>query len=257
MNHDGISCIVPFYNEGQRVGKVVSLLSKVPSITQIVAVDDGSTLPYKLQRSSKLKTIKLKKNYGKTYAVKAGLKHCSTRTILLFDADLSNIDIDQVEAAAQIFINNSIDMLILRKENNPFIIKLTRTDIVISGQRILYKTDLVKALKQQASRYQLELCINDYFMTHHKKTRWYPIKFNFLFKFQKRGFKGLLDEFKMAQQMFNYKGFSFYFKQLIYFCNHSANETTSVRVFNSKSKLLLDRLIITSRRVQIRDWYRN
>jgi glycosyltransferase involved in cell wall biosynthesis len=86
-----ISVIVPVYNEERTVKKVLQELLKIPSVAQIIVVNDGST-----DRSAKqIKSVKSPKiqyleqvNTGKGRAVLNGLKKVKEKYLLIQDADL-------------------------------------------------------------------------------------------------------------------------------------------------------------------------
>lgn len=90
-----LSIIIPSYNEGKTIGKVLKklLLLKIASITkEIIVVDDGSsdnTLnEIEKLNSKEVKVIAHKKNLGKGEAVKTGIKNATGDYILIQDADL-------------------------------------------------------------------------------------------------------------------------------------------------------------------------
>lgn len=63
-----ISCIIPIYNEKKRVCNILSVVTKINNIDEIICVDDASTDGTVNKIKSKFPTIKIiqhKKNYGK------------------------------------------------------------------------------------------------------------------------------------------------------------------------------------------------
>lgn len=95
-----ISIIIPLYNEQdsikiltERINKVFQKISKEK---EIIFVDDGSTdLSWKHLSSIKneykdVKIIRLRRNFGKTYALQAGFKNARGDVIITMDADLQD-----------------------------------------------------------------------------------------------------------------------------------------------------------------------
>ncbi len=87
-------CIIPFYNEGNRVVHVVNSILKVRKFSKIIVVDDGSTerITYqKLKNKFSKRIILLKSiiNKGKANAVKKGLEFVQSEYCLLLDGDLT------------------------------------------------------------------------------------------------------------------------------------------------------------------------
>ncbi len=216
------SCIVPFYNEGKRVLVVVKTLLKVGNIHEIICVDDGSTdgVYKRLEKfPSKVRIVRISQNLGKTKAVLNGLKKATGENILLFDADLRKISVNQIKKSLERFEKNGIDMIILRRMNDPLVNKLIRTDIVISGQRILKTEDLKKILKAKLRKFQLELAINDFMLENKKRVFWMPLSCQDVYKREKYGLiKGTQRELSMYKDLISFKGVLYYFWNLANFC---------------------------------------
>ncbi|MBD3330447.1 glycosyltransferase [Candidatus Peregrinibacteria bacterium] len=218
MGMNKITCIVPFYNEGRRVLKVLNTLDKVKNIDEIICVDDGSQdTTYKkiIKKFPKIKIIRHEKNLGKVAAVKSGYHASANDMIFLIDADLKNLQKNELEKAIKDFKNNKkIKMLILRRKNPLF----SLTDTILSGERILYKKDLEKILKKHIKNYQLEVAINEYMIENNKLSAWKKYSANNTYKvFKKNFFEGLKNEIKMSQEIIDYIGYPGYVKQLISF----------------------------------------
>ncbi len=91
-----ISVVIPAYNEEKRIKdsllKILRYLKKKRYSFEIIFVDDGSTdNTVKIVRSinSNIRILKNKKNYGKGYSVKKGMKNAVYNLILFTDADLA------------------------------------------------------------------------------------------------------------------------------------------------------------------------
>ena len=65
-------------------------------------------------------------------------------------------------------------MLILRRINANFYVRLNRSDTPFTGERILRKSDLEKVLGEEVRGWQLEAAINNYMLEHNKKVYWMP-----------------------------------------------------------------------------------
>lgn len=217
------SCLVPFYNESSRVLKVLASLAKVKNLTEIIAVNDGSTdnAPEQIaEKFPRVKLLTLSSNRGKTRAIIEGLSKSRGENILLFDADLSGLIPSQIENAIDVFGNRpELDMIILRRMNDPWIARLLRTDTTISGQRLLRTRDLKKILSIPPKRFGTELAINDYMIREGKHVGWMPLVCSDIRKLQKYGFlKGAVRELKMYRDLLFYKNPVYYLWQLLTFC---------------------------------------
>ncbi len=97
-----ISIILPIYNEARGIPELLDEIKKaiVDFDYEIVAVNDGSkdnsyeVLSQFAQTDSRLKVINLKRNYGQTAAINAGIQHSTGDVYVLMDSDLENLPAD-------------------------------------------------------------------------------------------------------------------------------------------------------------------
>lgn len=95
-----LSVVIPVYNEEENVEplfrEIKGILASLGKTYEIIAVDDGSkdgTFPVlsRLHRAeSSLKVVRLKRNFGQTAALAAGLAHADGDIVVLMDGDLQN-----------------------------------------------------------------------------------------------------------------------------------------------------------------------
>ncbi|HTA82731.1 MAG TPA: glycosyltransferase family 2 protein [Bacteroidia bacterium] len=93
-----LSVIVPIYNEAQSVSllfeKLRSALAKEDY--EIIAVNDGSKdsswdeMQKVASTDTKVKLINLKRNFGQTAAINAGIQYANSDILVLIDSDLEN-----------------------------------------------------------------------------------------------------------------------------------------------------------------------
>jgi len=218
-----VTCIVPFLNEKERIGGVLTQLLQVPSITQLICVDgaskDGGS-EYVKKTFPTAELITLPQNIGKTGTVKAGLEKATGDYILLFDADLSSVKPNEVEAVLhEITINPSIDMVIFNRTTPRIITKLNRFDLIYSGERVMKKTDLVVAI-HHATQFQLEIALNTYMMRNKKNIYYFDASHTNLAKSKKLGFlDGVKEDIKMFWQVCSFDPWN-YFAQTLFFCRN-------------------------------------
>lgn len=92
-----ISLIIPAYNEAERIGRVLESALRVPLITRIVVVDDGSrdgtsaVVSDWQRRDARIRLIRHKRNRGKAAAIALGGQQIEGDIVLLLDADLSGL----------------------------------------------------------------------------------------------------------------------------------------------------------------------
>jgi glycosyltransferase involved in cell wall biosynthesis len=95
-----LSIVTPFYNEGAEVSRFLERLTAVLASLDVdwavVCVNDGSSddtidqLIAAHDRDSRIKVIDLSRNFGKEYALTAGLDHTGSDVVVLMDSDLQH-----------------------------------------------------------------------------------------------------------------------------------------------------------------------
>ena len=95
-----LSIVVPAYNEEGNVGPLYdAIMAVAPGVAadfEVIVVDDGSSdrtfarLATLAAADQRLRVIKLRRNYGQTPALMAGIDHARGEVIVTMDADLQN-----------------------------------------------------------------------------------------------------------------------------------------------------------------------
>ncbi|HDP69834.1 MAG TPA: glycosyltransferase family 2 protein [Actinobacteria bacterium] len=86
-----IVALVSAYNEGEQIAKTVNSLGKIPDLTRIVVIDDGSVDDTSEKaREAGANVIRLEKNLGKGGALSKVVKELDYDVLLLVDADLGD-----------------------------------------------------------------------------------------------------------------------------------------------------------------------
>lgn len=212
------TCIIPFYNESARILPILSALSKVKVITQIIAVDDGSTEKLPEITFPHVEIIKMPVNAGKSLAVKKAIEKAKNEHIMLFDADYLNVKDDEIASFLRRYTDLNVDMLLVEvKGGNNAVDRIFKKQIVFTGFRIMKKIDLIKSYEYKPKKYQLEAAINFYMMEHNKKVFWIPSNIINIHKAQKWGrVNGFIQSIEMEVSILYYLGLKNLFNQIIY-----------------------------------------
>ncbi len=133
-----VSCIVPAYNEGARIGAVLAVLAAHPLVDEIVVVDDASTDDTAAVAATfaGVTIQRLDTNGGKTRALARGLDRAAGQVLLLIDADLQGLDGAAVSALLLPVLNDRADVAISLRRNAPRLWHLLGIDY-ISGERAM------------------------------------------------------------------------------------------------------------------------
>jgi len=95
-----LSVVIPFLNEegslGELIHQVVAVVDGMGRSFEIIAVDDGSTdgsfdlLRRRRESEPRLKVLRFRRNFGKSYALAAGFREATGGIVLTLDADLQD-----------------------------------------------------------------------------------------------------------------------------------------------------------------------
>jgi len=102
-----LSVVVPLFNEEENVEeltlRILTSLENTELLFEVLFVDDGSTdgtvdrLKTIAASDGRVRAIQLRRNYGQTPAMRAGIQHAKGTTIVTMDGDLQN-DPDDIPA---------------------------------------------------------------------------------------------------------------------------------------------------------------
>lgn len=218
-----IDLIIPVFNESPRISIVLDVLSKSKYLDTIICLDDAST-----DNSAKVieegfpnvKLIRFQKNFGKSRAILEGCRFSKAENIFVCDGDLSNLKIEEIDFGIEKFMEENLDLLIFRRKDAPITVKILRADVLMSGERIMRREDLISILEKVADNYLIEISTNYYFRDG--KTAFVNSSGINFFKQQKYGFfLGWWKDTKMYIEIFikhNALVRYNYINQIIFFC---------------------------------------
>ncbi|MCR4430551.1 MAG: glycosyltransferase family 2 protein [Tepidanaerobacteraceae bacterium] len=196
-----VSAIVPAYNEGKTIGRVLKILMNVKYIDEVIVVNDGScdeTAP--IARDYNARVIDLPQNRGKSEAVLIGVQNTDAEIILMLDADLVGLKETHVQSLLKPVLSGETDMTIGIFKNGRGATDLAqRIAPFLSGQRALKREIFKKLEKYPAKKYGLEIALT--LMADRENVRVKQVELTDLthvMKEEKRGFlPGLLSRLKM------------------------------------------------------------
>ena len=97
---NSVSVVIPVFNEEKTVANVIKAVSSSGLALEIICVNDGSTdksLEALKSFGDKIELIDLGKNYGKGFALVAGVKAAKGEIIVFLDSDHPNLSKDHVK----------------------------------------------------------------------------------------------------------------------------------------------------------------
>ncbi|MFM7322572.1 MAG: glycosyltransferase family 2 protein [Armatimonadota bacterium] len=172
----GISAIVPARNEADRIGDTIAAAAALPSVLEIIVVDDASLdATSGIAEAAGARVVRLTSNVGKAGAVMAGLAAARFRWILLLDADLGSTASEAFRLCGPV-VDGTADMTIARFPEIPgrgggsgIVVRLARWGAgrlagialraPLSGQRCLTREAVATALPF-SGRFGMETSLN-------------------------------------------------------------------------------------------------
>ena len=201
-----ISLVIPTYNEEERISNVLKVVEGHPMLSEIIAVNDGSTdnTAREIRKFKKIRLIQLVKNSGKAYAVKKGVENAKHGIIMLLDADLINLRKRNITELATPVLKGKADMTLgLRLYPLATMIhKLSKVDW-LTGDRCM-RREIIESLKiRKNTRYALEVLLNDFIISHNLKIKVVNFKnVTCVYKVEKLGlYSGLKEELKTTKEI--------------------------------------------------------
>lgn len=158
-----ISCIIPAYNEEERVEIVIRAIVGHELVDEVIVVNDASTDGTNniLEKEIGIKLITHEKNQGKSVAVMHGLQQASNDIVMLIDADLVGLDQQSIRDLILPVMEDQADMTMSLRKNSLGIYKFLGLDFV-SGERVFNKNIIGNLEKLgELSGYELEVFLNN------------------------------------------------------------------------------------------------
>jgi len=152
-----VAAILPAFKEERNIGVVLDVLHRADILDEIILVDDGSPdttaeiMQQHAQSDPRMRVIRHETNKGKGQAIFTGWANTTAPYIILLDADLKNLQPNQVAALIQPVIEHRADMTL-----GLFTGGHIHTDFshwatpFLTGQRGL-RSDLLKHVSREAS----------------------------------------------------------------------------------------------------------
>lgn len=142
IKHKKIIAIVPAFNEEGQISSVLSALSKVDILDEIVVVNDGSEdRTAKAVKVFSVTLIDHKVNHGKGAAMESGINYALKKgadILTFFDADLIGLTSRKIQALIKpLILNKKLLMTVGVFERNKK--KQKETTLEYSGQRAMKK----------------------------------------------------------------------------------------------------------------------
>ncbi len=169
-----VSCILPAYNEAERIGVVLAVCAAHPLIDEVVVVDDGSSdgTSAVVRAFPTVRLVMHPRNAGKTAAVLSGIQASSGKFIVLLDADLAGLAPDDITRLIEPVVRGEADICLSLRGNTMAHWKLLGIDF-ITGERVFPRTLIQEHISElaRAPGFTLEPLLNAYIIEQQRRVK--------------------------------------------------------------------------------------
>jgi glycosyltransferase involved in cell wall biosynthesis len=197
-----ISCIISALNEEPRIADVLKAVSNHPLIDEIIVVDDGSTdnTSKEALKFKDVKVIRHEKNKGKTRSMLEGCYNTENDLVLFLDADLVDLNSDNISQLVKPVLNGSVDMTIgmIKHDTRLYITATILLYGCFSGQRAMKKEIALNTLENVIG-YGAEATFNKYVLDNNLKfiiVNWLNVKA--ILRYKETGFRKGVSSFLLT-----------------------------------------------------------
>ena len=159
------TAIVAAYNEEKTIAAVLRSLTRSPLIDEVIVVSDGSedgtvdiARPFEGVR-----TIALRENHGKGFAMAVGVANASNDTLFFCDGDMYTVTEEHIEALVLPVLRDECDMNIGVRDRGPnlnFLHLKMKCGPVLSGIRVMRRAVFETVPVQYQEHFKIEAALN-------------------------------------------------------------------------------------------------
>jgi glycosyltransferase involved in cell wall biosynthesis len=158
------TAIVAAFNEENTIADVLRALTGSARIDEVIVVSDGSTdRTVEIARSFGVRTIALRENQGKGYAMAVGVANARNDVLFFCDGDMFNITDETLASLIDPVVNGESDMNIGVRDRGPtlnFLHLKARFGPVLSGIRVMRREVFETVPVRYQSHYKIEAALN-------------------------------------------------------------------------------------------------
>ena len=160
----GATAVIAAYNEEQTLAEVLTALQRSPLIDEIIVVSDGSTdRTVDIARSFEVRTVALRENQGKGFAMRIGVEHAINDILFFVDGDMLGITDQHIESLVLPVVRGECDMNVGIRHRGPFLdffhLK-AHFGPVLSGIRVMHREVFESVPFLYMERFKIEAALN-------------------------------------------------------------------------------------------------
>ena len=203
------TAVIAAYNEEKTIAAVLRALTSSPLIGEVIVVSDGSAdATVEIARQFEgVKTIALRENHGKGFAMAVGVANASNDTLFFCDGDMYNVTEEHIRSLILPVLDGECEMNIGVRDRgdvkNYMHLKL-RFGPVLSGIRVMKRAVFETVPVQYQSHYKIEAALNCFCAgSGYRQEQTIITGLGHVTKESKRGLKdGLQARWRMSREVF-------------------------------------------------------
>ena len=162
-DREKVTAIVPAYNESERIGAVLAVLTSY-GFKEVIVVDDGSTdNTSEVVSRYAIKYLKIEKNCGKGKAMDYAVSRAQTDFIFFCDADLRNLTHETIDEIITPVVDSEVEMFIGIISRGIYALTWIMIFVpLIGGVRALTKSLWEKLPDWYKNKFRVEAWLNFY-----------------------------------------------------------------------------------------------
>lgn len=238
-----VSCLIPAYNEGANIWRVLEVVHTLSFLDEIIILDDGSSdntaevaREYQ-KKNNAIKLIASPANCGKTATIRKGVAACRGELVVILDADLINLQPDDVLKLIAAVAGEAYDLAILdRAGDRKAIWGWTDCARFFGGERAFRKQDFLQIGFQERGGFLLEIAMNLDYIRRRKTIRTiFCANLFTMHHYDKRGLReGFRHYWQIAGEILAFSGVIDFLKQV-----YHIEEDRLARLYNWQKKIYL------------------
>ncbi|HEX7151944.1 MAG TPA: glycosyltransferase family 2 protein [Thermoanaerobaculia bacterium] len=205
----GTTAIVAAYNEEKTIAAVLRVLTSSAQIDEVIVVSDGSSDgTVDIARTFEgVRTIALRENHGKGYAMAVGVANASNDILFFCDGDMYNVTDEHVAALVGPVVRNECDMNVGVRDRGRvmnFLHLKAQCGPVLSGIRVMRRAVFETVPVQYQSHYKIEAALNCFCSrAGYRQQHTVIYDLSHVLKESKRGLReGLASRWDMSREVF-------------------------------------------------------
>lgn len=163
-----VTAVVAAYNEAERIGSVLDVLTSYEGFAEVIVVDDGSTDgTANVAAAHPVTVLTLELNGGKGQAMDLGVSHADTDVIFFADADIVGLTHHMIQETVRPVVEERCEMFVLMRNRRIYLLRTVLSFLPLLGGERALTADLWQRLPDRyKDRFRIEAGLNFYAIHH-------------------------------------------------------------------------------------------